>query len=86
MRRLNLTAEENFAEAMEEAKRCDAERKEAIMNGIQESLPLLHGIPISVKDVVISNGLYFSTNKKERGVQLELSTSLNLSVKKMVQL
>ena len=85
MRRLNLTAEENFIEAMEEAKRCDTERKEAIRNGTQESLPPLHSIPISIKDVVIYGCLNFSTNKKERDVQLALSTCLNLSVKKMVQ-
>ena len=73
MRQLSLTAEENFIEAMEEAKRCDAESKEAIRNGTQESLPSSHGIPIFVKDVVIYGFLNFSTNKKQRDVQLALS-------------
>ena len=37
---------------MEEAKKKDAERQEAIKNGRANELPPLHGIPISVKDLV----------------------------------
>jgi len=30
----------------------DREREEAIANGKQEELPLMHGVPISVKDML----------------------------------
>lgn len=51
-RSLFLTAEENFEEAFEVAKQCDAERERAIKEGTADKLPQLHGIPISVKDLV----------------------------------
>ena len=49
-RKLNLSAEENFKEAMRIAEEKDKEREEAIRNGVLEKLPILHGIPFSVKD------------------------------------
>jgi Asp-tRNA(Asn)/Glu-tRNA(Gln) amidotransferase A subunit family amidase len=51
-RALNLTAEENFEEALIEAEIKDKERLEAIKNGTTNQLPLFHGIPISIKDIV----------------------------------
>ena len=51
-RRLNLLAEENLTEAWELAKIKDEERKVAREQGKLDELPLLHGIPISVKDVL----------------------------------
>ena len=50
---MNLSAEENFEEAFIVAEQRDREREEAIRNGTQDSLPPLHGIPISIKDLVI---------------------------------
>jgi Asp-tRNA(Asn)/Glu-tRNA(Gln) amidotransferase A subunit family amidase len=52
-RRLNLTAEEDFEYALKEAQIKDKERLEAIRNGTTHELPPFHGIPISVKDIVI---------------------------------
>ena len=49
-RRLCLSAEENFEEALIEAESKDREREEAKLKGTQ--LPPLHGIPISIKDMV----------------------------------
>ena len=49
-RELNLTTEENFYEALEEAEKKDKERREAIRKGTTDQLPYLHGIPISIKD------------------------------------
>jgi fatty acid amide hydrolase len=43
-RQLNLTAEECFQEALNEAEKCDKETREGKSRG------LLHGVPISVKD------------------------------------
>ena len=44
----NYSTYERFEEALEEAKKCDQERLEALKDGVE--LPWLHGIPISVKD------------------------------------
>ena len=49
-RRLNLSAEENFQEALELAKKRDQEREEARKNGTLDQLPIMHGVPISIKD------------------------------------
>ena len=50
----NYTAQENFEEALQMAKIKDQELELARQNNNLESLPLLHGIPISIKDYVIS--------------------------------
>jgi len=47
-----LSAEENFEEALAEAEIKDAEREQAIRDGNADMLPPLHGIPISIKDLV----------------------------------
>ncbi len=51
-RELCLTTEENFEEAFEVAKKCDEERLKALNYGTIDDLNPLHGIPISVKDLV----------------------------------
>ena len=51
-----MSAEENFEEAMFLAKQMDQERKKAKDNGKLEDLPLLHGIPMSVKDLFWQKG------------------------------
>lgn len=55
-RELKLTAEECFEEALLDAYKRDKERTEAIKNGTAKDLPLLHGIPISIKDMVRLKG------------------------------
>ena len=47
-----MSAEENFEEALAEAEIKDAEREQAIRDGNADMLPLLHGIPISAKEMV----------------------------------
>eukprot|EP00347_Sterkiella_histriomuscorum_P012439 403368569 len=59
-RQLNLTAEECFDEAVEISRLRDKERHEAVKNGKGDELPLLHGIPISIKDMFEQKG-YMST-------------------------
>ena len=49
-RELNLHTDELFEEALAEADQKDAERSIALKEGKQDKLPMLHGIPISVKD------------------------------------
>ncbi len=44
----NYSTYERFEEALVEAQKCDQERLEALLAGIE--LPWLHGIPISVKE------------------------------------
>jgi Asp-tRNA(Asn)/Glu-tRNA(Gln) amidotransferase A subunit family amidase len=52
-RKMNWSCDENFEEALENAKKCDKQRLEAKKAGKdQDSLGLLHGIPISIKDHV----------------------------------
>ena len=51
-RQLCLSAEECIDEALIEARRCDQERQEALQRGSVHLLPPLHGIPISVKELV----------------------------------
>ena len=51
-RQLNLITEENYEEALKEAADRDIEREAAKRNGIADTLPIFHGIPISVKDLV----------------------------------
>lgn len=46
------STEELFESAMELAKKCDQERKEAIQSGKKDSLPFLHGIPVSSKEQI----------------------------------
>ncbi|CDW80081.1 amidase family protein [Stylonychia lemnae] len=55
-RRLGLTAEECFDEAIEEARKKDKEREEAMRNEKDHLLPLLHGIPIAIKDMLQQKG------------------------------
>eukprot|EP00347_Sterkiella_histriomuscorum_P018941 403343571 len=55
-RDLCLSAEENFEEAQEIAKICDAQRLEAIQKNEAEKLPPMHGIPISVKELFEQKG------------------------------
>jgi Asp-tRNA(Asn)/Glu-tRNA(Gln) amidotransferase A subunit family amidase len=47
-----LSAEEDFESALIEAAAKDKERQEAVAQGTQLSLPLLHGIPVSIKEMV----------------------------------
>ena len=51
-RAFKYSAEENFEEALEEADKKDRVREEAIKDKKVHELPMLHGIPISVKDMV----------------------------------
>jgi len=51
-RDLCLTTEELFEEAMVLAKQRDEERREAIMEGNTDKLPCMHGVPMSVKDII----------------------------------
>jgi Asp-tRNA(Asn)/Glu-tRNA(Gln) amidotransferase A subunit family amidase len=51
-RRLCLSAEEDFDSALVEAAEKDRERREAIHSGTQGELPVLHGIPVSIKEMV----------------------------------
>ncbi|CDW73926.1 amidase family protein [Stylonychia lemnae] len=55
-RRLNLSAEECFDEAIEEARQRDHERQEAQKHGTAHQLPILHGIPIDIKDMFQQKG------------------------------
>lgn len=45
-----------FEEAIELAKLRDKERQEAIEQGSQDSLPEMHGIPMSFKDNIAQKG------------------------------
>ena len=47
---LNLSAEENFGEALKMAAEKDLQTEEARRRETLSSLPILHGIPFSVKD------------------------------------
>lgn len=49
-RSLNLLTEEDYEESLKDAEIKDKERREAIAKGKANELPLLHGIPITVKD------------------------------------
>ena len=53
---LCLSAEENFEQAFELARKCDKERENARNEGTLEDLPLFHGVPISVKDLIDQKG------------------------------
>lgn len=55
-RELNCSTEEMFESAMQKAKLCDKERQLAIQNGTLASLPYVHGIPISIKDIFKMKG------------------------------
>ena len=55
-RRLNLSTEDNLEEARLAAQDKDREREQAKKNGTLADLPLLHGIPISIKDVFNQKG------------------------------
>ena len=52
-----MTTEEFFKGSVDLARKCDQERKEAIQKGTQDSLPFLHGIPISIKDFFDQKGI-----------------------------
>jgi Asp-tRNA(Asn)/Glu-tRNA(Gln) amidotransferase A subunit family amidase len=56
-RKYEITAAEMFTEGLKVAQEKDKEREEARKNGTLEDLPLLHGIPISVKDVMMIKGV-----------------------------
>lgn len=45
-----------FDNALERARQCDIKLQEAIQLNKQNELPFLHGIPISVKDVIEQKG------------------------------
>lgn len=51
-RQLNLSTEENFIQALKLAKDRDEERAKAKEDGEEDDLPLMHGIPISIKDLI----------------------------------
>ena len=51
-RQLNLSTEENFKVALKMAKEKDEERAKALEEGDADDLPLMHGIPFSVKDLL----------------------------------
>ncbi|OMJ85272.1 hypothetical protein SteCoe_13431 [Stentor coeruleus] len=73
-REMNLTAEECFYEALEEAKLCDEETSKGLNRGI------LHGVPISVKDHISMKGCTSSAGMvykldypdKEDAVEIQL--------------
>lgn len=47
-----LSTEECFEPALIMAAEKDRERQEAIAGGKQDELPVMHGVPISVKDML----------------------------------
>ena len=49
-RKQNYHTEELFREALDQAEAKDRERRQALREG--KELPFLHGIPISVKEIV----------------------------------
>ena len=57
-RSLNLTTEELFTEAFEQASKCDEQRKRCIDAGKDpfKELGALHGIPFSVKEQLAMKG------------------------------
>lgn len=55
-RALCLSTEELFEEAIILAKLRDQERAEARNNGTVDQLPVMHGVPMSVKDVFAQKG------------------------------
>lgn len=55
-RQLCLTTEECFEQALELAKQRDQERQQAIALGKADELPLMHGVPMSVKDNIALKG------------------------------
>lgn len=73
-REMNLTAEECFGEALEDAKLCDEETAKGLSRGI------LHGVPISVKDHISMKGCTSSAGvvykldypDKEDAVEIQL--------------
>lgn len=56
-RELCLSTQELFTSGLELAKKCDAERAQAIENDTQDQLPFLHGIPVSIKELFSMKGL-----------------------------
>jgi Asp-tRNA(Asn)/Glu-tRNA(Gln) amidotransferase A subunit family amidase len=62
-----LTCEEDFEYGLEEAKIKDQERQVAIRNGTVDQLPLLHGIPVSIKELVsLQEFTIVRMNKREK--------------------
>lgn len=61
-RDLCLSAQENFEEALVLAEQKDKERKEAVAKGWKfiKELPLMHGIPMSIKDQIHQKGKFSS--------------------------
>ena len=55
-RALNLSTEENFAQALKIAGERDEELAKAKEEGKEEELGLMHGIPFSVKDLINQKG------------------------------
>ena len=53
---MNLSTEENFREAIKMAKERDDERAQALEDGEADDLPLMHGIPMSIKDLINQKG------------------------------
>lgn len=56
-RQIECSTEELFESAMDLARKCDAERRDAIAKGTQNDLPFFHGIPISVKELFHMKGM-----------------------------
>ena len=59
-RRLCMSGQENFEEATKMAKKRDQERRKARLSNSENELPLMHGIPISVKDQIDQKGKFTS--------------------------
>lgn len=58
---MNLTADENFEVALEQAKEKDKIFKDLKAAGKLKDLTYLHGIPFSVKDTFALKGCKFSS-------------------------
>ena len=55
-REMGYSTEELFTSGMDLAKKCDKERAEAKNNNTADSLPFLHGIPCSIKELFCMKG------------------------------
>ena len=55
-REMGYSTQELFTSGMELAKKCDKERAEALLNNSGDSLPFLHGIPCSIKELFSMRG------------------------------
>jgi len=60
-RKNNYHTEELFQEALDQAEEKDRERRQALREGKQ--LPFMHGIPISIKEIVRIKNIIVSSTK-----------------------